>query len=762
MESGSIPPLGMNVQLAPLSVDGHVALFLDSMDVRNEVVQDFIHEGFSHDEKVLFLGNPDIFNQIPTVLNRGQKASWLNQFGIIGGPCGEFFDPDLLTSFIDLELKRAYTEGFQGMRLVQDMTWILQGVADPHLFITYEAKIEALMQRRSFNLLCLFDQNSLDSNILLEALACHPHIQMGGESHENIFHVPVEKLIKQDRNRIHFEYGLTKLRKVIASREEFRGYQSSLVDLMQEHAENLRATQEMLLHKTNERLHLLDELSESKERYRSLFFENQLVMFLFDADTFEIVDANPAANRYYGYTRNQMIGMKVAEINQMPLDQLVLAIRDAREKRCSHFFFKHKLASGEIRDVEVHTGPLPMRGRTLIYSLVIDITQQKSLEAQLHQAQKMEAVGQLAGGVAHDFNNLISVIMGYSELAVEGLPIDHPIRSELGEVLKAAVHARSVTQQLLAFSRKQKLNQQIVDLNEVIYGISKILCRLVGEKIQLVFNLTPDLDPVFVDPGQIQQILINLVVNSRDAMPNGGSVVIHTAKTIFQKGRETATLGLSPGEYILLSVADRGCGIPAENLEKVFDPFFTTKEEGKGTGLGLSTVHGIVRQHGGRISLVSQPGQGTTFRLYFPTSNGIARGVHDKHAPIRSKARQGEAVLIVEDDDSVRHVARSVLRKYGYQVHDARGPHEAINKLRSECHDIHLLLTDVVMPEMNGWNLYQQILEEVPGLKVVFMSGHTDEVVGREGVDMQEFHFIHKPFAIEELLGEVRATLDEL
>lgn len=745
-------------------VRGHVALFYESEDIRDEAIREFILEGLSHGDQVLYLVAPEVEGEVLNNLELRWGAAWeAYQQGrlLIGGLTDrDTFCPEMWTRYIQSELISGGNEDGRGVRVAVDMGWLLEDARGINHYLRYESQVESLLRGQSLTHLCLFNQSHLDPRFLLNALMCHPQVILDRELHENPLCVPPSHLTDLNQSRLVFDYLTACIRQRRLARVELSRYQESLETQARERAADLEAAQELLLHKTEERIRLLEDLSESENKYRSLFFGSHLVMLLIDSVTGEIVDANQAANRYYGYTRSQLIGMNIACINQLPAEQLFQAIHAAREKKRNHFLFKHTLANGEIRDVEVHTGPVVIRGRRLLYTQVHDLSQQKSLEAQLYQAQKMEAVGQLAGGVAHDFNNLISVIMGCSELALESLSESDPIHEELNEIMKAASRARSVTQQLLAFSRKQSLHQQVVDLNRVIKDVSKMLYRLVGENVQVDLDLDWRLDSVFVDPAQIQQILINLVVNSRDAMTHGGVVTIKTSNVELPENPETVRLGVPPGMYVLMEVSDTGRGIARELLNKVFDPFFTTKEEGKGTGLGLSTVQGIVQQHGGGITIVSEPGQGTSFQVYLPRSPKPAH-VADKVVPFRAGAKPGEVVLIVEDEDIVRNVTRNVLRKYGYEVLEARGAREALDVLGFADHGVHLLLADVVMPGMNGWELYQQLLVKIPNLKAVFMSGHTDEILDRAGFSAQDLHFIHKPFIIEDLLGTVRSVLDE-
>jgi PAS domain S-box-containing protein len=377
-------------------------------------------------------------------------------------------------------------------------------------------------------------------------------------------------------------------------------------------------------------------------------------------------------------------------------------------------------------------------------------------EAQLRQALKMEAVGRLAGGVAHDFNNLLTTILGTSDLLLEELPPDKPWRQDVEEIRKAGERAASLTRQLLAFSRKQVLEAATIDLNETVSSISSMLHRLIGEDIELVTRLDPALAMIRADPGQIEQVLLNLAVNSRDAMPRGGALVIETANLMLA-GDQPGPGGVPPGPYVALTVSDNGVGMDAETRSHIFEPFFTTKEPGRGTGLGLATVYGVVRQSGGHIAVTSEPGQGTTFRIYFPP---VADRVEPRASPPLAPRRGTETILVAEDEPAVRSLAQRILESQGYAVMVAAGAEEALELSRGFAGRIHLLLTDVIMPGMSGAQLAEQIAAERNDAKVLFMSGYTDAAIGHHGVLEPGIWYLQKPFSPGGLAEKVREVLD--
>ena len=380
-------------------------------------------------------------------------------------------------------------------------------------------------------------------------------------------------------------------------------------------------------------------------------------------------------------------------------------------------------------------------------------------EKQFRQAQKMEAVGRLAGGLAHDFNNLLTVIMGHSQVLLGELPSGNPIRAKIEEMQKAGERAASLIRQLMAFSRKQPLEPKILPLNSVVGNVESMLRRLIGEDIQLVIRPDPFNGHVKADPGQLEQVLMNLVVNARDAMPNGGLLAIETSQTELARTPMHHLHPLPLGQYVKLTVTDTGCGMNADVLAHLFEPFFTTKEEHKGTGLGLSTVFGIVTTSGGGIDVWSQVGHGTTFDLYFPRVNPQATTA-DATAP-QDRLRQGsETILLVEDDSGVRNLVRHELVKTGYQVIEAKNGVEACLTATQQSYHVDLLLTDVVMPGMNGRELAQHLSVIKPNLRVLFMSGYLDDISVNSGMDPHRTTFLQKPFTPDLLLRTVRALLD--
>ena len=401
---------------------------------------------------------------------------------------------------------------------------------------------------------------------------------------------------------------------------------------------------------------------------------------------------------------------------------------------------------------------LPGDGRRMMLGVGTDITSRRHLEEQLRQSQKMEAIGRLAGGIAHDFNNVLTAILGYSQMLMIDLPEGDTRREDVREIEQAANRAATLTRQLLAFSRRQVLQPQILDLNGLVENLDNFLRRLIGEDIDLRVRSSPDLWLVSADNGQLEQVVMNLAVNSRDAMPTGGKLTIETANVVLDDSYARDHLTVTPGEYVMLAVSDSGAGMNEETRARVFEPFFTTKAVSKGTGLGLSTVYGIVKQSGGSIWVYSEPGKGTTFKIYLPR----AASATDAFRPVRAESgdlRGTETVLLVEDEDPVRSLAAKVLRGLGYQVLEAKLGRQALEVSLAHTGHIDLLLTDVVMPEYSGSELARKLAESRSTMRVLYMSGYTDEAIIHHGVLAASIAYLQKPFTPDVLAAKVREVL---
>jgi nitrogen-specific signal transduction histidine kinase len=392
--------------------------------------------------------------------------------------------------------------------------------------------------------------------------------------------------------------------------------------------------------------------------------------------------------------------------------------------------------------------------------MIEDITAWKQLETQFLQSQKMETVGQLAGGIAHDLNNLFTILSGYSQLSLLEISEDHPLRGNLEEIRRTTDRAAQLTHQLLAISRRQVLDMKVLNLNQLLKGLERMLGRIIGEDIELITRLAGDLGRVKTDPGQIEQAILNLVVNARDAMPNGGKLIIETHNVELDETYTRSHFNVTPGRYIQLSVTETGCGMSPEVKEKIFDPFFTTKRKGRGTGLGLSMVYGIVKQSGGYIWVYSEINQGTTFKIYLPWVDEEADDL-SRQEETGDFPQGDETILLVEDEDSLRNLTAKVLRDQGYMVFEAANGDEAMGLARELAHKkIHLVLTDLVMPQMGGKELVEQFKLLHPDTRILFISGYTDGIMIHQASLKPGTPFLQKPFSPMELARKVREVLD--
>lgn len=505
----------------------------------------------------------------------------------------------------------------------------------------------------------------------------------------------------------------------------------------------------------------LDEkaIEQSERDYRGLFENAHDAILIIDPESEIVLEANQRACQLYGFSREEFIGMSLEALSiDLSAGKLRIAETLSKGERVS-FETTQRRRDGREMFLEVNAALVEYKDQQAILSVNRDITERRQLEDQFRQAQKMEAIGRLAGGVAHDFNNLLTAITGYSQLLMMNLPKDNPIRSDIEEIFKAGERAASLTRQLLAFSRKQVLQPSNLNINAIVADVERMLRRLIGEDIDIVIALAPGLGNVKADRGQIEQVIMNLVVNARDAMPRGGKLTLETSRVILDENYVRGHIGVKPGSYVMLAVSDTGCGMDKETQTRIFEPFFTTKEQSKGTGLGLSTVYGIVKQSGGDIWVYSEVGRGTTFKLYLPLIAETA-GVSSQ-LDIGQELRRGtETILLVEDEAVLCRLNARVLHDQGYTVLEAESGKEALEISSEYDGEIHLLLTDVVMPELSGNALLTEILPARPDIKVLFVSGYSDDAVVHHGVLDSGAPFLSKPFRPETLARKVREVLD--
>jgi PAS domain S-box-containing protein len=478
-----------------------------------------------------------------------------------------------------------------------------------------------------------------------------------------------------------------------------------------------------------------------------------------------ILEVNETYCRMSGYSAQELLTLCIADlVNNQTADETAIRIKELMSQVEARFESRHRRKDGSTFDVEASVQYRPVDGGRFVCFLR-DITERRRAEAerakledQLRQAQKLESIGRLAGGVAHDFTNLLTVINGYSGMLLKQLKVFDPLHPYALEIKNAGERAASLTKQLLAFSRKQVIEPRVFDLNTTIRQSAPMLQRLIGEDVALKTHLEDSLGQVFADPDQIHQVIMNLAVNARDAMPDGGKLVIETANV--ELGAEASTDShpdAMPGQYVVMTVTDSGHGMDETTRQHIFEPFFTTKEVGKGTGLGLATVHGIIRQSGGWVEVSSEVGVGTSFEVYLPRLDGCS--LPEESIGVVTE-RGNETILLVEDQKSVRSFTGAVLKQYGYHVIEASDGDEAMSLAGAYAGEIHLLLTDVVMPGISGKESSERMKKVRPNLKVLSMSGYTADVIAQRGVLDGSVAFLHKPFSPVELAAKVRQVLD--
>ncbi len=502
------------------------------------------------------------------------------------------------------------------------------------------------------------------------------------------------------------------------------------------------------------------EIRRSEEQYRLLFEFNPHPMWVYIPETEKIVAVNRAAVERYGYSEQEFLQMSMKDLTP-PEERNALALDDneLRRKGLEMYgeLWRHQRRDGSILDVEITSQPIPFRGREARLVLAHDVTDSLKLEQRLRQAQRMEAIGRLAGGVAHDFNNLLMVISSYAQLAQSELDDPKRVAKSLEQVLVAVDRAAQLTKQLLAFSRKQPQELRALDVDAVLGEFGKMLPALLGADIELRIEPDSGNARIYADRSQFEQVVMNLVVNARDAMPEGGRLTIETSRRYLDESyfREK-NLELHPGDYIMLAVTDTGTGMDAATRARVFEPFFTTKAVGKGTGLGLATVYGIAKQNNGYVWVYSEPGKGTTFKVYFPLSRSEAE-VASEVPVVEGDLRGNETILLVEDEDALRDVATEFLQTKGYQVLSANNAAEAL-RLCADEPEIDLLVTDLVMPGISGRELAHRVVEKRPATHIVFMSGFTEN---SHLVDELKFpaQFLQKPFSLSTLASTIRRAL---
>jgi PAS domain S-box-containing protein len=719
-------------EIAKLNPGDHLCCIYETEEEHRTVLTPYLRQGLERNEKVVYIVDARTAETVLEYLRRGDGLDtrpFLDKGQFVILPVAEsymrdgMFDPERMISLLRHETDSAISEGYKALRVTGEMSWALKGLPGSERLIEYESKLNDFFPGTGCIGLCQYDRRRFPPELLLQVLATHPIAVIGTEVYENFHFVPPENFLASDYSTAILGHWIDLLRtRILAKAEE-------------------------------------DRIRESESMYRHLVRTATDAIFVMQDEVIRF--SHPTTERITGYTSEELANMSFLDLVH-PEDREMVKGKHPRRPDGTDipgiYSFRLRNKAGEELWCQLSAALIDWGGRPATLNFLRDISEQKKLESQLFVSQKMEAVGRLAGGVAHDFNNLLTAIIGYSDLALGRIDGQDPISKDIGEIQKASKRCAILTRQFLAFSRKQIALPKVINLNDVVAEMDSLLRRLIGEDIRLVSVPGKDLGNVKADPGQIEQVIANLVVNSRDAMLQGGNLTIETANVelddLFAQGHEN----VSPGSCVMLAVSDTGCGMDEETLAKIFEPFFTTKEAG--TGLGLATTHGIVKQSGGDIRVYSEPGLGTTFKIYFPRVQGAVTAVSEPSAIPLEKLRGSETILLVEDEENVRQLVRKVLVQYGYNVLDMRCGNEAVDACSRYRDTIHLMLTDVVLPDINGVELSKRLAPMRPEMKVLFMSGYTSNAIMREEALKNHDMFIQKPFTVVSLTCKIRKLLD--
>jgi PAS domain S-box-containing protein len=559
------------------------------------------------------------------------------------------------------------------------------------------------------------------------------------------------------------EQSLSEAASLLARREaELRRSSEEMEARVAERTSELAVANRALEAEVAERNRAEQELADLNRRLEAVIDASPLAIIRLDLQG-NVQAWSRAAEQLFGWREEEVLGKPLPTVpNEESEEFQALIDRTAHGEVLTGYTTRRRRKDESLVDIRLWTAPLfsssgEVRGKIAI---VADITDQMRLEQQLNHSLKMEAMGRLAGGVAHDFNNVITVVSGYGHMILDSVQNDPDLREAAEEVLKAASRAAALANQLLTFSRHQAIQPTVLEINALVRDMERMLGRVIGEQIDLQVVVSPAVGAVRADVGQLEQVLMNLVVNARDAMPGGGTLTLETANVVLDENYSRSHSGVGPGNYVMLAVSDTGSGMDAETRSHIFEPFFTTKERGKGTGLGLSIVYGIIKQHGGDIWVYSEPEKGTTFKIYLPQV-AAASAAGEAGNPVVRRLSGDETVLLVEDEPGVRKLVRGILEQYGYSVIEAESGRQALEMETAHEGRIDLLLADVVLPEMSGRDVADALVLSRPGIKVLYLSGYTDHVVIDRGVLAAGACFLQKPFTPEVLAGKIREVLDD-
>jgi two-component system cell cycle sensor histidine kinase/response regulator CckA len=545
-----------------------------------------------------------------------------------------------------------------------------------------------------------------------------------------------------------------------AAQQALQHANAELEQKVQERTAQMTRMNEELAAEVSERRKNEERLRRSEERFSKAFHNSPLPMTISTEAEGRYLDVNDAFLTLLGRERHTVVGRTTFQVGFWvdPQERIAMVKRLSEEGRALWLPAKIRGSGGVVRDVTVSAEQVDLEGQSCVLAITQDMTETKRLQAQFQQAQKMEAIGRLAAGMAHDFNNILGVILGYCELSLQKIDLELPVAKNVAQIKLAVNRAANLTRQLLAFSRRQVVSPKVLDLNAVVNDVSKMLTRVVGEDVRLLFRPSVPLGSIKADAGQIEQVLLNLAINARDAMPTGGEITIETANVALDENYVREHEPVIAGQYVMLSVRDNGCGMDEATKARIFEPFFTTKEPGKGTGLGLASVYGIVKQSDGYIWAYSELDRGTNFKLYFPR---VQVDLEIVRVPSISTEAVGgsETVVLVEDEPNLRGVTVVALQSAGYTVLAAETPAKAIQLVEAYREPVHLLLTDVIMPGMNGVELSKRLKALRPDLKVIFISGYGGEELARQMSEKPDAVLVEKPFSKVALLMKIREVL---
>ncbi len=682
------------------------------------------------------------------------------------------FDPDRMIATLKQVEANALKEGYAGLRITGEMTWIFSGLPGVEGLIEYESKLNLFFPSSKSTAICQYHEARFDPDILIDVIHTHPAVVIYGQVCENPYYIPPDEfLLRMKSSKIPLAL-YEKVRDDIIARAGLEADRHRLESELRVALDRSERTRRALLSTLEDQKQAAQELVESKALTEAVVENIPLMIFLKEAADLRFVVFNRAGEELLGYDRKALLGK--SNLDLFPPEQAAHFMAKDREVLDGDAGFldipEEPILTAKKGERLLHTRKICIRGNDgetkYLLGISEDITERKQaeaerekLQAQFTQAQKMESVGRLAGGVAHDFNNMLMIMMNYAQLCMDKVGPGHPIREWLDEILKVAERSTKLTHQLLAFARKQVIAPKVIDLNDAIGSMLKLLRRLIGEDVAINWRPGSDVWPVKMDPVQIDQILANLAVNARDAIGGVGSIVIETGNIVIDESYCAAHAESLPGGYAVITVTDSGAGMNAETLKNIFEPFFTTKGEGEGTGLGLATVYGIVKQNNGFINVYSEPGHGTTFKIHLPRVAGT-EAVQAGTVTAAKPPHGTETVLLVEDEKSIRITMHLFLEDLGYTLLAAEDPTEALRLSSEHPGEIDLLITDVVMPGMSGCDLAQRLSELRPSIQCLFISGFTADVIAQRGILDDGVNFLSKPFGRDALARKVREVLE--